>query len=211
MALLPPQTNVIYKLSFSSTKQLIRPKPTSTLIYKGPLLYTDKRTHLQTTNSNTKKDWWSCSQMQKSFVLMSKATLYKAGGTLSTRRHRFVLIQIIVAELETVLIGSTEIYLLCSEVTHLGINPTQSHILAVVQKIYWKNSTWFFISISVCNDLHLGSSKVSDLSSIEDWCGMMGVRLQSDWSKSVSSFLSSRKIAATTSCQMIKAAELWLY
>ena len=55
MALLPPQTNVIYKLSFSSTKQLIRPKPTSTLIYKGPLLYTDKRTHLQTTNSNTKR------------------------------------------------------------------------------------------------------------------------------------------------------------
>ena len=153
--------------------------------------------------------------MQKSFALMSKSTLYKAGGTLSTRRRRFVLIQIIVAELETVLIGSTEIYLLCSaaasEVTHLGINPTQSHILAVVQKIYWKNSTWFFISISVCNDLHLGSSKVSDLSSIEDWCGMMGVRLQSDWSKSVSSFLSSRKIAATTSCQMIKAAELWLY
>ena len=55
MALLPPQTNVIYKLSFSGTKQLIRPKPTSTLIYKGPLLYTDKRTHLQTTNSNTKR------------------------------------------------------------------------------------------------------------------------------------------------------------
>ena len=83
--------------------------------------------------------------MQKSFVLMSKATLYKAVGTLSTRRRRFVLIQIIVAELETVLIGSTEIYLLCSaaasEVTHLGINPTQSHILAVVQKIYWKIST----------------------------------------------------------------------
>ena len=140
-----------------------------------------------------------------------KQLFTKHWGTLSTRRHRFVLIQIIVAELETVLIGSTEIYLLCSEVTHLGINPTQSHILAVVQKIYWKNSTWFFISISVCNDLHLGSSKVSDLSSIEDWCGMMGVRLQSDWSKSVSSFLSSRKIAATTSCQMIKAAELWLY
>ena len=140
MALLPPQTNVIYKLSFSSTKQLIRPKPTSTLIYKGPLLYTDKRTHLQTTNSNTKRLLKLYIQMQKSFALMSKSTLYKAGGTLSTRRRRFVLIQIIVAELETVLIGSTEIYLLCSaaasEVTHLGINPTQSHILAVVQKIY---------------------------------------------------------------------------
>ena len=46
-----PQTNVIYKLSLPTTKQLIRPDLTSTQIYKGPLLYSDQSIGLQNMNT----------------------------------------------------------------------------------------------------------------------------------------------------------------